>query len=133
MKLENLNYKMTPRVVPADKECMIEITPKFAHSRFKENIKYAVSCYPMEEFAERSGWQIGYPQAQAEWVDGTLRVTQYFEGEQEHVLLVEAVNGLERKTVGDFRVYSVEEDLWGRRPFKGDAGRAAVSAAILWP
>ena len=120
MKPENLYYDMTPRVVPANQESIIEIAPKFAHSQFKESAKYVVSYYPMEEFAERSGWQIGYPQAQTEFVEGTLRITQYFEGEQEHVLLVETVNGLERKTVGDFRVYSVEEDLCGRRPFKGD-------------
>ena len=120
MKPENLYYEVTPRVVPANQESTVEIVPKFAHSQFNNNTKYAVSYYPVEEFSDRSGWQIGYPQAQAKFAGGTLRITQYFEGEQEHVLFVEAVDGLERKPIADFRVYSVEKDLWGRRPFKGD-------------
>jgi len=49
-----------------------------------------------------------------------LRVTHVFEGEQEHVLVVEGVSGLERVLLGEVRVYSLRDDLFGRWPYKGD-------------
>jgi hypothetical protein len=49
-------------------------------------------------------------------VDGTMEITQRFDGEQEHSFLVQSGDGKELR----FRVFSVEADLYSRRPFKGD-------------
>jgi len=81
--------------------------------------EYEIRYYPCEEISLRSGWpQQNRPTVRR--VNGALEVTQFFEGEQEHVLIVEAVQGTERRRVGEFRIYSVGEDLVGRVPFKGD-------------
>ena len=47
-------------------------------------------------------------------------MSQYFEGEQEHVLFVEEIWGKNRRSVGEFRLYSAQPDLFGRKPYKGD-------------
>ncbi len=51
---------------------------------------------------------------------GELKVTQFFEAEQEHVLLVQAIDGERRTPVGSVRVYSLAPDLYPRRALKGD-------------
>ncbi len=119
VKLENRYFESTPKVVPADQETVITIRPLFDHCRFSDEKQYEVSYFPCEEFARRSGW----PDQRSRTlkpIDGILQVPQYFESEQEHVLIVEEISGDQRKMVGDFRVYSAREDLFCRRPYKGD-------------
>ncbi len=118
LKKENCYYEMTPRVVRANRETTITLQPLYDHVRFRPDAEYAVSYFPTEEFAQCSGW----PQGQRRLfraVDGVLRIPQYFEGEQEHVLWVEEATP-DGKPLGDFRVYSVADDLWARKAFKGD-------------
>jgi hypothetical protein len=119
MKAENLAFDVTPKVVPANETSVITIRPLFDHSRFNDNLQYRVSYYPCEEISEKSGWPEKGEQT-LQPTNGELRIAQYFEGEQEHVLVVEEVDGENRRQVGAFRVYSVEADMYGRRPWKGD-------------
>ena len=119
MTRENRYFDVRPRIVPADRKAAIEIRSLFDHCRLDDTVEYEVTYYPVEEIALKSGWK----EKQARLVKpagGVLRVEQYFEAEQEHVILVDRVNGERRQRVGDFRVYSVAADLFGRRPFKGD-------------
>lgn len=53
-------------------------------------------------------------------VDGSLYVTQFFEGEQEHILSISEISGDNKRNIGDFCLYSLEENLFARRPYKGD-------------
>lgn len=110
---------MTPKVVPADRESMIEIRPLFEHVRLRDEVEYTVTYLPTEEFAQRSGWPEG-SKITLKPVEGVLRVPQYFEDEQEHVLLVEEGSDERTKVIGDFRIYSLKEDLFARKPYKGD-------------
>jgi len=119
VEVENKYFDVLPKIVRADAESMIEIVPRFEHCAFRPDRQYEASYFPTEESAERSGWSPGRKLDVAPATD-RLRVPLYFEGEQEHVLYVEEVNGTERKVVGDFRVYSLEDDLFARRPYKGD-------------
>ncbi len=119
MKLENRYFDLTPRVVRADAETTIEIAPRFEHCAFRNDTIYEVTYSPVEEFSERSGWNWNCP-VKVVPVDGRLRISQYFEGEQEHVLFIEEVLPDQRKRVGDFRVYSLKPDLFARKPYKGD-------------
>lgn len=119
MKPECRFYEISPKIVPADRETTVEIRPLFDHLRFQEDAEYGLTFCPTEEFAQRSGWTAPERVAVTP-VDGRLRITRYFEGEQEHVLYVDRASGSERKPVGDFRVYSLESDLFARRPYKGD-------------
>lgn len=119
MKAEHRYFDITPRIVRADCETAITIAPLFDPGRFSADKEYELSYFPVEEFAERSGWT---PQNRTvlKPANGTFRFVQYFEAEQEHVLLLEEVLGTERKLIGDFRVYSLKPDLFCRRPYKGD-------------
>jgi len=111
---ENQYFDVSPRIVRADAEAEITVRPRFDHCRFDEDATYDVTYFPAEQFIERGG------KGKNRLRGGALQVRQYFEGEQEHVLLVERVEGDTRARVGAFRVYSVAHDLFGRRPFKGD-------------
>lgn len=119
MKRENLYFELTPRIVRADRKATVRIRPLFDHCRFEPDAEYAVSYFPAEEFALRSGWP-ATSRLILKPSRGALRVPLYFEGEQEHVLLVERVSDGQRKPVGEFRLYSLAPDLFVRRPYKGD-------------
>ena len=118
---ENRYYDVSPRIVPSDSEVTIEIIPKFAHVQFKEDAAYELTYTPLEQIAAKSGWtQEKGARMPVKVVDGRIRFTQFFEGEQQHSLYLEEVKDNKRKVLGDFRVYSLEKDLLALRPFKGD-------------
>lgn len=119
MQPSHRHFRVRPIIVPADAETEVIIEPLHGHVRLDPTAAYEVRAYPCEEFAQRSGWPEKQP-ASACVVDGSLRVRCFFEGEQEHVLLVERIESERRVTVADIRVYSLEPDLLARRPFKGD-------------
>ena len=116
---ENRYFDVLPRIVPADAESVIEIVPLFDHVRFDENCAYELTYAPMEYPAQQGGLEPGtkIPLAPE---NGRIRITAYFEAEQEHTLILEATCNDKKHTVGNFRVYSVKEDLYGLRPYKGD-------------
>ena len=119
MKSENCFFELVPKVVPADRETIIEIRSLFDHVHFTSERQYEVAYYPVEEISHQSGWPEQHKK-RLKVVDGLLRMSQYFEGEQEHVLSVEEIWGKNRRSVGEFRLYSVQPDLFGRKPYKGD-------------
>ena len=116
---ESLCCDVSPKVVPADARATITIRPLEGLARFDDTTGYEVTYFPMEEFSQKSGWPERNRPA-FRLVNGALQITQFFEAEQEHVLLVEAVAGDKRTPVGSFHVYSLSPDLYTRRPFKGD-------------
>ncbi|HOV74050.1 MAG TPA: hypothetical protein P5318_07280 [Candidatus Hydrogenedentes bacterium] len=120
MKKENRYFDVLPKIVPADCETTVAITPLYDHVRFDAEKTYELSYYPVEEFSVRSGWRLDCPRVPFDIADGILRVRLFFEAEQEHVLLLEEVTEKGRRILGDFRVYSVEPDLFRRLPLKGD-------------
>jgi len=119
MKRENLYFEVTPKVVRADSEATIEIRPLYDHCRFDDRLEYVISYYPAEEFVERIRWSEDH-RTTLKPERGALRISRCFEGEQEHILLVEQPSAEGWRRVGEFRVYSVEQDLFSRRPYKGD-------------
>ena len=119
MKPENRYFDITPRIVPADRTAVIRIRPRFDHVAFSDGAHYRISYYPTEEFAALSGWPEGN-ETIVQSQDGALYIEQFFEGEQEHVLYIERVRGDEYEFILDARIYSVQDDLFFRRPFKGD-------------
>lgn len=120
LRPENRYFDVVPRVVRADQETTVEIVPKFAHVQFRDDCKYELTYVPTGQRAVRSGWanEKNEPVTPA---DGKLLVTRYFEGEQEHVIFIEEIKpDNKRRTMGEFRVYSLEDDLFALRPYKGD-------------
>ena len=116
---DSTRFDVRPKVVPADKTATITIGPAGPEARFNDTTCYEVTYFPVEEFSNNSGWPAQDKPA-FRVVGGVLEVTQFFEAEQEHVLLGEAVDGEQRTPVGSFRVYSLAPDVYERRALKGD-------------
>ena len=119
MKAENCFFELLPKVVPADRETTVEIRSLFDHVHFNSDRQYEVTYYPVEEISHQSSWP-KQNRKKFKILNDTLQIPQYFEGEQEHVLLVEEVWESNRRSVGEFRLYSVQSDLFDRKPYKGD-------------
>jgi hypothetical protein len=119
MTADAVHFDVFPKVVAADSEAEITIRPEHDAGFFRADRVYEVTYFPCEEIARRSGWP-AKNKPPARLTAGALMVRQFFEAEQEHLLLVEEVAGDKRVRVGEFRVYSVASDLFARRPFKGD-------------
>ncbi len=116
---ENRYFDVLPRIVPADKESVIDLVPLFDHCRPKPDCTYELVYTPTEHLALKSGW---VPDAKSIVVpvDGKYQFRMFFEGEQAHVLYVEEISKDKRRLLGDFRLYSLRDDLRALRPFKGD-------------
>ncbi len=118
MNPEHAFYDVAPRLVPADRETSVTIRPLYDHVRLDPQISYRVSCHPTDAAADSHIWP--HPtQYTLQPTDGTLVVRHRFVGEQEYVLLVEAL-AEPMKKVGEFRVYALQPDLFARLPLKGD-------------
>lgn len=120
---DNRYFSVSPMIVPADKESTLTIAPRFGHCRFKDGCTYELKYTPTERYAERSGWKPDVKTVIVP-VDGKYQFTTYFEGEQEHIIYIEEIateNGKEkRRAFGEFHIYSLNEDLFALRPYKGD-------------
>jgi len=121
MKLENHYFDVTPKVIPADREAVVTIAPRFDHCRFREDRTYALTYAPVEEWSVHSGW-MPLPKIAVRPENGRIEFRQYFEGEQEHVLYLEEIDGETRRVVGRF------SGLFRRgRPFRPQAFTRATS------
>lgn len=116
---ENRYFEVLPRVVPANRESTVEIIPLHEHAQFKEDCTYELTYAPMFSAPQQGGWPAG-KKINVVPENGRIRITTFFEGEQEHVFVIEATCGDKKRKVGDFRVYSAAEDLYALRPYKGD-------------
>ncbi len=116
MKTENRYYEILPKVILADTTVDITIRPLIEHVAFKEDAEYEISYYPLHRFSS-----IGEYENQEKLLlkpqEGILKFKQYFKGEQEHNI---TIRDLESNKSIILKVYSVEKDLFERKPYKGD-------------
>lgn len=118
---ENRYFDVIPRIVPADQETTVEIIPLYEHVAFKEDCTYEVTYVPTERPVLRGNWIPGKKTPMVPDPDGRFRFTMYFAGEQEHVIhIVEIAKDNKQRVLANLRVYSLEEDLFALRPYKGD-------------
>ncbi len=110
------HFDVTPLVVPADRTTTIDIRPRQPQCACDE---YEVSYFAVDGYGSQAGWGQPEPTTLA-LTDGVARIDIHFEGEQEHKLFLtwKQPNGPQRTE--EFRFYSVQPDLLGRRPYKGD-------------
>jgi hypothetical protein len=116
MKKETRYFDTFPRIVRAGSETTITIHPLFAHCRFVDGQIYRVSLIPSEGLPGEMRWPADQPLALTSQ-EGVLRVPCQFGPEQEYLL---AVNDEQGKPLAEFRLYALDDDLFVRRPFKGD-------------
>ena len=137
MKRELANYIVTPKIVPAGIETEITIKPLGPHAVFKKE-KYQAMFVPVR-MSREPDWDYDVIPVRVS-DDGCLRIKYRFTGEQEYILrlFTEDADFVAHKGSGYHRdkmvlvlhLYSLFEDLYSRRPYKGDF-RAHGSRAIL--
>jgi len=110
-------YDVYPKVVPSDKTVKINIRPLYEHVKFNEGEEYEVLYYPLERVSEAGEFQYQMPQL-VEVKNGTLSIKQHFAGEQEHMFVINDLK--EEMAPLRVRIYSLNEDLFTRRPYFGD-------------
>lgn len=119
MKTVNRFFDVYPKVVHSDTTVDIKIRGAFENSTLKPNTQYFISYYPLERFSAIGEYK--YQEAKkVEVVDNTITFNQFFKGEQEHLLVLQELIEGELKIIAKFSLYSLEEDLFARKPFKGD-------------
>lgn len=119
MSAVNTYYSVTPRMVPADKQSTIKITPLFDHCRFRDGVEYNVSCHPAGGYNHQTR-QLPPLTVDFAIADGSLQFDFMFKSEQEYVInLNSAVNGQDQHLV-ELRLYALEPDLFSRKAYKGD-------------
>lgn len=119
VKAENMYFDVLPRIVPANQTSVVEIVPLHEHVRFSNEATYELTYTPMMMLPEKGGWAPG-TKAKVVPQNGRIRIELFFEGEQEHSLVIERTSQGKKTTVGNFRVYSLGTDLYPLRPYKGD-------------
>jgi len=119
MKPELGEFDVFPRVVRAGREAQITIRPLFDHTRFGDNPPYRLMMYPAGARPGQTYASDG-EELQPDWSGGLLRFRYPFQNEQEYVLVVENISGQPRLRSYEFRFFALEDDLFDRRPYKGD-------------
>ncbi len=116
VSLELFNYDIFPKVFPCDKAIEVTVKPLGAHVEFKGEYTVWVKALTqgnIRDYKERNNL-VEYNVTPDE--DGCIRFTHTYKDEQEH--FVEVMK--DGKRVVRLSVYSLNEDMVGRYPFRGD-------------
>ncbi len=119
MKTDNRYFDVYPKVVPSDTCTTITIKDRYMQSFIKDGEQYEVRYYPLERFSQTGEYT--YQEVMlAEALSGAIQISQYFKGEQEHILEVREKGVDDCNHIKSIRIYSLNGDLFGRKPYKGD-------------
>jgi hypothetical protein len=105
-----------PKILPSGKTSVICINKSGDHLTFDNSITYTVRIYPKEELGSHENPAV----IKAQPVDGALNIQFNFSHEQEYCLVVSQDTEAAPIVLGEYHVYAVGEDLYHRRPYKGD-------------
>lgn len=115
-------FDIWPKVVPADQQSTIRITPLYQHCTFNDSdnlsIHYVRDDGKLLE-AGYAGWA-AFSTVQPTLRNGTLEITLLFAGEFEHTLKVMRQTEQGEEELAVFYIYSLAHDLLKLRPYKGD-------------
>jgi hypothetical protein len=115
MKAEQNYYHVFPRIVRAGSQATVTIQPLYDHVRFREDQVYHAVLFPAEGITTQMRW-FELPRCEFTLNDGALHIACAFESEQEYVLVI----GQGQVDLAEFRLYALGEDMFARRPYKGD-------------
>ncbi len=116
----NRYYDLTPRIARADSNVEVVIRPLYDHCRFKPEAQYKVTYTALDQIYGDSPLPPGKQTDIKPAEDGTIRLNLYLASEQAHLIFIEETLADKKKTIGPFVVYSLKEDLFALRPWKGD-------------
>jgi hypothetical protein len=114
MRNDNRYFDVYPKIVRAGHETTITIRPLFDHVRSVLTDSEA-ALFPTEGGKTQSA-SLPPVALKPAVVDGALQVRCHFESEQEYTLLL----GNGERPLAETRLYAVDDDLFVRRPYKGD-------------
>lgn len=127
--MKRLFYSIMPKIIRADEIQELTIKSLFEHVFFKEDAEYEISVVPKEHIMledkdkpclfDHRQVAAAYGKTIVSASGGALKFSCFFSGEQEHLIYVHEV-GNESEVIGPFHVYSLNDDLFARFPFKGD-------------
>lgn len=115
-------YRVLPCLLRMGVEQTVNIIPMGIGKRFDDETDYIVSFIPMEFYdAERLSFHTQWDCVTVKPIDGALRVSYTFEGEQEWVISITTQEEKENKKKPiEVRVYSLDDDLYALNPYLGD-------------
>lgn len=109
------NWSVWPSVVPANTPTEMIIAPNEKAFQLFEGAEYNLKIISVN--ADENYYDpVTHQHVSAYAHDGVLKFTFTFSEEQEHLIILE----YEEKTLQEFNVYSVNEDLYALSPLKGD-------------
>ena len=118
MTAKNDCFDVFPRLVRTEHTAVITIKPWFDHCRFSDGQAYRVTLIPALGLPGQTS-RLDGQEVSLRPESGILQVACQFGGEQEYILLVET-GEKEPVLLAEFRLYALADDLFARRPFKGD-------------
>ena len=115
------NYRTVPTLVRIGVPEAVTVYPIGKSKAFDPEKEYKVSFVPAERFAHTNA---GCPHSPDSVTvrpnrDGSISFTYTYECEQEWTVLITEADGDGKKPL-DFHVYSLEDDLYSRNPYRGD-------------
>lgn len=110
MKTELHYFDIYPLIVPRDKISEIKIREKAGNMGFSLTWEYEIEVIPLDS--------VHVTRIRAQRDGPGLKFKYLFEGEQEHYLRI--IRKDDDHCVGKLSVYSVAEDLYCLKPYKGD-------------
>lgn len=123
MAYENY-YNITPLVVPADAETRITIRALYPHASWEGRGALQVRYMRDDGFLPNGRLsdiqKKEYVSVPAKITDDYLEFVFYFAGECEHVFQLVLMDGGMEEHLTTAMIYSLDADLFGLRPFKGD-------------
>lgn len=117
MKKEIQYFSIRPKIILADTTATVTVTDRCAQSFLKDGEEYEIHVYHMEHLPNYGNYDGDIQTVRA--VGGTLKFQQFFPCEQEHTVEIRRA-GADEEPFARLRVYSVENDLFARNPYKGD-------------
>lgn len=135
MNPQVFNYAVYPSVVPADKESSVVIHPLGENTKFLQGVTYTVEVRGAENFCCNYATLPVSLYNLTPNPDGDLVLRHHFEGEQRHSIRLvrpeEDLNATPHRNITNhskygenqtafLHVYSLAEDLYGMRCFKGE-------------
>lgn len=119
MRNENRYFDVYPKIVPANSSVLITIRDRYGQSFLRDDKEYEMKYFPLERFSQTGEYK--YQEAKIlKPHNGTLKIQQFFTGEQEHIIEICEKGNEKHAHRWQFRIYSLEPDLFCRKPYKGD-------------
>lgn len=120
MKPSEASYRVEPLTVRCDTESVVRILPMGRQAAFDDGQDYLVTVVPMElQTPEHYVWPPNPDQLRLRPEHGILIIRYTFCEEQEWKLLVAPADDPDHGYLR-FHIFSLEEDLYGLHPYRGD-------------